>query len=454
MVSQYFSTEDFDLEMQTNCHRSATTLSANVLDLRSIIPQLSERHHYGQEDYSEEEVEITNYNDVDSEKIHSIRVKPKRIHQNPQTPMVLPSTHKPKNLLSWLKQKTYLKEFFAEFLGTMVMIIFGSSVLCQVICANKLQDNGFNDKMVQFNDTEVSNSLENLKLVFATGVAGSFDNIAFGWAAAVTMGYLTAGGSTISGGHLNPSITIANCVFRAFPIKKVPIYVAGQLFGAIFGCLIAFGLYKEVIVEAFTNWWDHEAVGAMFCTMPMPFLSSARQFLSELLCTAMLQACIFALTDPYTSLSTNVFPILLFILVFVINASMSLQTAASMNLARDFGPRLALTMLGFSKQILWSDYYHYFWVPIIAPILGALLGGLIYDIFIYQGNDSPVNWPHASYVNYMEKRLNKDVKDECLYTHEDGSKDRNRKTDKGRNLNVDIREVENSNLSMSNYNTK
>lgn len=89
----------------------------------------------------------------------------------------------------------------------------------------------------------------------------------------------------------------------------------------------------------------------------------------------MLQAGTFALTDPYTCLSSDVFPLMMFILIFIINASMAYQTGTAMNLARDLGPRLALYAVGFDHKMLWVHHHHFFWVPMVGPFIGALMGG-------------------------------------------------------------------------------
>lgn len=335
-----------------------------------------------------------------------IIVKPKTLYQNPQTPTVLPSTYHPINRWSLVKSGV-LKEFLAEFMGTMVMIIFGSAVVVQVLAGGKAQQDAYLAAMDDLSSSDLSpgekKAFENLtKLVSSTG-AGTFDDIALGWAAAVVMGYFCAGGSAISGGHLNPIITLANFVYRGFPAKKIPFYVSGQLLGAYIGGLIAYGYYKKVIKENYDDHFNSEAVVSMFCVVPKPYLSSARQFVSEYLCGAMLVACTFALTDPYTSLSGDVFPLMMFLLIFMCNSGLGYQTGTAMNLARDLGPRLALYSVGFSRKLLWTSHHHFFWVPMTAPFVGALTGGLVYDVLIYQGHESPVNWPFSLYKEMFQR---------------------------------------------------
>lgn len=332
-------------------------------------------------------------------------VKPKTLYQNPQTPTVLPSTYHPINKWSSVKH-SFLKEFLAEFMGTMVMILFGAAVCCQVNFAAKETQNKYALALSQLaKSTDISNDtiqvFETLEILVSSTPSGTFDDIPLGWGAAVIMGYFAAGGSAISGAHLNPAITITNYVFRGFPAKKIPFYIGGQMLGAFVGALICFILYKRVIIEAYTDWHSSQAVASNFITFPKGYLSSSRQFTSEFIATAAFQASVFAMTDPYTCLSTEVYPLMLFILIFILNASMGYQTACAINMARDLGPRLALYAVGFERKLLWDEYSHYFWVPIIAPQIGSLVGALVYDICIYQGHESPVNWPLAVYKDMI-----------------------------------------------------
>lgn len=398
--------------------RGQTTVSANVLNIEDFYKNADDAHTIPESHLSRRRSRSratsnaghsantgatngrttgaqTNMESNESPRNVPIMVKPKTLYQNPQTPTVLPSTYHPINKWSSVKN-TYLKEFLAEFMGTMVMIIFGSAVVCQVNVAGKIQQDNFNVALDNLNVTgssaETIDAMKSLTSLVSSVAGGTFDDVALGWAAAVVMGYFCAGGSAISGAHLNPSITLANLVYRGFPLKKVPYYFAGQLIGAFTGALILFIWYKRVLQEAYSDWWMNESVAGMFCVFPKPYLSSGRQFFSEFLCGAMLQAGTFALTDPYTCLSSDVFPLMMFILIFIINASMAYQTGTAMNLARDLGPRLALYAVGFDHKMLWVHHHHFFWVPMVGPFVGALMGGLVYDVCIYQGHESPVNW--------------------------------------------------------------
>lgn len=390
----------------------ATTVSSNFVNLGEFFRNNDDMESHHTSDHRSHRGSTSNksntdhsYSNEDNEsdpRNVPMMVRPKTLYQNPQTPTVLPSTYHPINKWSTVKH-SYLKEFLAEFMGTMIMVGFGSAVCCQVFAAGKIQQNQFDDALSLLTNAsgELVETAKTFKYLVTSVNGGTFDDVAFGWAGAVVMGYFCAGGSAISGAHLNPSITVANYIFRGFPSKKIPYYIAGQLTGGFVGALIIFIFYKKVLQEAYTEWWTSESVASMFCVFPKPYLSSTRQFVSEFVCTAMLQASTFALTDPYTCLSSDIFPLLLFVQIYVINASLSYQTGSAMNMARDLGPRLALYAVGFERSVLWSSHKHFFWVPIVAPLVGSMTGALVYDVCIYQGHESPVNWPLSVYKDMI-----------------------------------------------------
>ncbi|KAL6941971.1 hypothetical protein ACO0QE_003134 [Hanseniaspora vineae] len=345
-------------------------------------------------------------------------VKPKQIHQNPQTPTVLPRGYAPIN--HWARFKhSRMKEFLAEFLGTFVLILIGDGVCCQVKLSEQHSINTF-DKAMQLlvgknalsnnNGTNPATSeIVSLltKLVVPNG-AGNFTVIMFAWATAVVLGFFASGGSAISGGHLNPAVTLTNFFFRGFPANKLFAYISGQLLGGYVGGLVVFGLYNRVIKEEFSDWKTNQTVVGMFCTVPIEYLRPKDQVVSELIATMIMQLGIFSLTDPYNNSSSDLFPVFLFFLITACNASFAFQTGAAMNFGRDFGPRAALATVGVNKDVLFNSNHHYFWVPIVVPIVGALLGATIYDAMIFQGHESPINTPwyqKVEFFKYWNRRI-------------------------------------------------
>jgi aquaglyceroporin related protein, other eukaryote len=174
----------------------------------------------------------------------------------------------------------------------------------------------------------------------------------------------------ISGAHLNPAVTFANCVFRQFPWKKLPVYALAQTLGAMVGSAIVYANYQPAI-DAFEGapgrrsvpGFSPNATAGIFCTYPAAFMSRTGQFFSEFLASALLMFLIFTIKDDKNLGADHLAPLMLFFIIFGIGACFGWETGYAMNLARDFGPRLVSYMLGYGHQV-WSAGNYYFWVGI------------------------------------------------------------------------------------------
>src|SRR6266576_2308760 len=148
-------------------------------------------------------------------------------------------------------------ELIAEFLGTMVLILFGNGVVAMVVLFDK----------------------------------GGYTNITLAWGLAVTMGIYIAG--KISGAHLNPAVTITLAAFRGFPWSKVIPYSIAQIAGAFAASALVFWNYHPAFLRTDPQ-LDHTA--GVFTTFPaFPAILQAG-FLDQLIGTALLVLLIFSIT--------------------------------------------------------------------------------------------------------------------------------------------------------------
>jgi len=241
-------------------------------------------------------------------------------------------------------------ELMAEFLGTMVLILFGNGVVAMVLLFG-----------------------QNLP---GEVVKGGFTNITIAWGLAVTMGIYIAG--KISGAHLNPAVTITLAAFRGFPWSKVLPYSIAQIAGAFVAAALVFWNYHPAFLRADPQ-LDHTA--GVFTTFPaFPDLLSAG-LLDQTIGTSLLLLMIFAITDERNQPPANLGPILIGLVVVAIGMSFGGMHGYAINPARDFGPRLFTVVAGFKNNGL-TDGSLVFWVPIVGPILGGLIGGAVYDFGI------------------------------------------------------------------------
>jgi len=179
------------------------------------------------------------------------------------------------------------------------------------------------------------------------------------------LGVYTAG---ISGAHLNPAVTLANCVYRKFPWKKFPGYIFAQTLGAFVASGIVYANYKSAIdvYEGGPNirtvpGYSSTASGGIFCTYPAPFMTRTGQFFSEFIASTILMFCIYALKDNGNLGAGNLTPLCLFFVIFGIGACFGWETGYAINFARDFGPRLMSYFLGYGHEV-WAAGNYYFWV--------------------------------------------------------------------------------------------
>ncbi|MFC6936753.1 MIP/aquaporin family protein [Actinomadura yumaensis] len=232
----------------------------------------------------------------------------------------------------------------AEFAGTMILILFGVGVVAQV----------------------------------AAGGIGDHDSIAWAWGIGVALGvYVSA---RISGGHINPAVTFALAVFRGFPWRKVGPFWLAQTAGAFAAALIVRWNYTEVLAKADPG--HTIKTQGVFSTLPgngtLP-VSTWGALRDQVIGTAILLFIVLALTDLRNAPPlANLTPVVIGLLVVAIGMAWGTDAGYAINPARDFGPRLAQFITGYGGA--WRDQNGdlYFWVPIIGPLVGGVVGAGLY----------------------------------------------------------------------------
>lgn len=242
-------------------------------------------------------------------------------------------------------------EMIAEFLGTFVLILFGTGVVAMVVL--------FPAK----NPGET--------------IHGGFTNITLGWGLAVTMGIYVAG--KISGAHLNPAVTLALAVFRGFSWRKVLPYSIAQTAGAFAAAALVYWNY----LPAFRQFDPQlEKTAGVFTTFPAFSGQPAAGFLDQLIGTGLLVLLIFAIIDEFNMPpGSNLAPLMIGLVVVSIGMSFGAMHGYPINPARDFGPRLFTVIAGFRNNGL-TDGTRVWWIPIVAPLVGGLIGAALYDFGI------------------------------------------------------------------------
>ncbi len=255
------------------------------------------------------------------------------------------------------------RELLAEFLGTFVLIVFGVGVVAQVVLSRQ--------------------------------TAGTYLSINIAWGLAVAMGCYVAAG--VTGAHLNPAVTLALAAHRRFPWNKVLPYSLAQVVGAFVASAVVYAAYHEALA-AFDGGVRQVSgtlgTAGIWSTYPQPFLSTfPGGFLDQVVGTALLVAGIFAITDHRNSPApAGLAPIVVGLLVVLIGATFGFNAGYAINPARDFGPRLFTFVAGWGSGVFRAAH-GWWWVPIVAPCIGAVLGGWAYDLCVGYHFPKPVTTP-------------------------------------------------------------
>jgi glycerol uptake facilitator protein len=269
-------------------------------------------------------------------------------------------------------RKTVWGEFLAEYLGTFVLIAFGDGVVAMAVAA--LNQSG--------------RAATNHTIFLASG---DWLLITFGWMIAVVLAIYVAGG--VSGAHINPAVTIALAVRRGFPWTKVPHYIIAQVAGAFTGAAHVYLNDKDAIkgylhaTGADRRESSSIASYSIFATFPSGYFHNpVGPFIDELIGTALLVGIVLAVIDNLNlPPKGNLAPWIVGSIVAGIGMSFGANTGYAINPARDFGPRLFAYFAGWDGVALPGNYgwvNWYWWLPIVAPIVGAIIGALVYDFFI------------------------------------------------------------------------
>jgi glycerol uptake facilitator protein len=210
--------------------------------------------------------------------------------------------------------------------------------------------------------------------------------VCIAWGLAVTIAIYTT--ASVSGCHANPAVTLALALYRKFSWRKVIPYCLAQTVGALAGAAIVYILFSPVL-DHFTaaNHLTRASGGAasVFFTHPGLAVTPMHAFSDQIILTAFLIFGIFAITEQYNEQApgANFGAVIIGLLIAVIGASMGYLEAWAINPARDFGPRLFCFFTGWGSSALPSPD-HYWWIPIVGPLLGGIVGGGAYQVLIHQ----------------------------------------------------------------------
>lgn len=230
-----------------------------------------------------------------------------------------------------------ISPFLAEVIGTACILLFGSGVVAGCVLKDSKAENA------------------------------GWIVITWAWGIGVMLGIYASG--NISGGHLNPAVTIALATIGEFPWASVPSYILAQFIGAFIGSTLVWAAY-------YPHWEKTEDKGAklgVFSTGPA-IRNLPANLLTEAIGTFIL---VFAILFIGTNnIADGMNPFIIGLLILGLGLSFGGPTGYAINPARDLGPRIAHAILPIAGK--GDSDWGYAWVPVVGPIIGGVLGALTF----------------------------------------------------------------------------
>lgn len=231
----------------------------------------------------------------------------------------------------------------AELFGTFLLVLLGCGVVANVVLKGSKAENS------------------------------GWVVISLGWGFGVAIAVYASG--WISGGHLNPAVTIGFWVVGTISTKMALLYIVAQCIGAFLGAITLWLAFKQ----HFDLTEDAGLILASFAT-GAAIRNTKWNIISEAISTAVLMVGILAIFHENNSIGSGFGPFAVGILVCAIGLSLGGTTGYAVNPARDLMPRIAHALLPI-KNKGHSDW-GYALVPIVGPILGAVVGALLWGHLI------------------------------------------------------------------------
>lgn len=273
-----------------------------------------------------------------------------------------------------IAQESWNKKYLGEVLGTFVLVFLGDSFVAYGVAGNS----GF--------------------LAGLLG-AGMF------WGFAVTLAIYAS--AAVSGAHLNPAVTLAFAFRRGFPWSKVPGYIGSQLVGAFLAAVAVSFVWNGIIVHyenakkiirggangiesglIFSANWPHPLlVGYKGDALnQVPWIVGAG---TEIIITALLVITILGIVEDRVPSAANVAPLAIGIVVAALVGLFAPIEMASLNPARDLGPRIWMLFIGYGSNAIPGPNWN-ITVTTLMPLIGGPLGAFLYDFVVHRHLPVPV----------------------------------------------------------------
>lgn len=252
----------------------------------------------------------------------------------------------------------FKNEFTGELIGTFILVFFGCGSVAVTV-------------------------------LFSSHV-GLFQ-VAAVWGLGVTLAiYATR---HLSCAHLNPAVSLAMVIGGRMSLRKLPVYVTAQLFGAFIAAGVLYLLFNssienfettQGIIRGMPESYKTAMIFGEFYPNPgvkaVAAVTTINAIFAEAVGTFALVFLIFSLTEgcnvgrPDKSLA----PIFIGLTVTIIISIIAPLTQAGLNPARDFAPRLFAFIAGWGNAALPDKHYGFLTVYVLGPFLGGAFASIVF----------------------------------------------------------------------------
>ncbi|VDM21005.1 unnamed protein product [Hydatigera taeniaeformis] len=240
--------------------------------------------------------------------------------------------------------------------------------------------------------------------------SSTFLEISVGWGAAVVIGIIVGGKA--SPAFMNPAVALANAVTASLRWSLLPLYIVLEVVGGFLGAGLLLAVYNENLVQYAKEENDGHyyvnTTGGIFVAGKGSSVGAA--VLDQILTTALLLFGLLAVGDDRLVKKSSKFaPLLAGMVVYMAVGTYTANASSALNPARDLGPRILLLASYWGVSAFTIDNY-YFWVPALMPLIGAVLGVILYHLLI--GLHAP---PVGEYSADDDQHTEADMSDKSSY---------------------------------------
>ncbi|KAI1712531.1 major intrinsic protein domain-containing protein [Ditylenchus destructor] len=189
----------------------------------------------------------------------------------------------------------------------------------------------------------------------------------------------------VSGGHINPAVSLMFLTFGQISALRFVLYALVQTAGAFVGAALAFAVYFDAIKQfdlGERQVYGSRATAQIFASYPNTHVGWFTGVIDQVIATALFCMFIAHITDKRNHYPAWTQPLVIGTVFVMIGTCFAYNAGYPCNPARDFGPRLFTLIAGYGFEVFSYRNYGWFWIPIVGPLIGGVLGGWIYRLAI------------------------------------------------------------------------